>query len=128
MAKIQALEADFNAKQVTKRRTRDNIRRVGPENRPEIDCRVCEKRHQRGKCGYKCRHCGYKGSHKSNGCWEKFPHLKQKRGRSPSRRRGEKPKDKRRDKSPFPEKENKARQVSDSDRGSETECDSDIEY
>ena len=49
LGKIQALEADFNAKQVTKRRTRDNIRRVGPENKPEIDCRVCEERHQREK-------------------------------------------------------------------------------
>ena len=77
--------------------------------------------------GCACRHCGYKGSHKSSSCWEKFPHLKQKRGRSPSRKGGEKPKDKKRDKSPFPKKKNKARQVSDSDRGSKTECDSDIE-
>ena len=72
LAKIQALEADFNAKQVTKRKTRDNIRRVGTDNKPEIDCRVCEKRHPRGKCGYECRHCGYKGLHKSNSCLGKI--------------------------------------------------------
>ena len=29
LGKIQALEVDFNAKQVTKKRTRDNVRRVG---------------------------------------------------------------------------------------------------
>ena len=47
LGKIQALEADFNAKQVTKKRTRDNVRRVGSEDKPpvkEIDCRVCEKK------------------------------------------------------------------------------------
>ena len=129
LGKIQALEADFNAKQVTKKRTRDNVRRVGSEDNPakDIACRVCEKTHQRGKCGYACRHCGYKGSHKSSSCWEKFPHLKQKRGRSPSRKRGEKQKDKKREKSPFPKKKIRARQVSESDkesdRASETEVD-----
>ena len=41
--------------------------------------------------------------------------------------RGEKSKDKRRNKSPFPKKKNRARKVIDSDRGSETECDSDME-
>ena len=86
LSKIQALEADFNARQFTKKRNRENIRRVGSEDVKDIDYRVCEKKHHRGKCGYECRHCRFKGSHKSNSCWQKFPHLK-KRGRSISRGR-----------------------------------------
>ena len=36
LAKIQALEADYNANQVTKRKTRDNIRRVGTDNKQRL--------------------------------------------------------------------------------------------
>ena len=47
--------------------------------------------------------------------------------RSISRGRGEKPKDKKRNKSPFPRKKSRARKLSDSDRGSETKRDSEQE-
>ena len=52
LSKLQALEADFNVRQVTKKRNRESIRRVCSEDVKEIDCRVCEKKHPRSKCGY----------------------------------------------------------------------------
>ena len=54
-----------------------------------IKCKVCDKKHKKRGCGYKCKHCGMLGSHKEKNCWKAFPHLKGagKRGRDGDRSR-----------------------------------------
>ena len=56
-----------------------------------INCRLCSKKHPKGKCSYSCPHCHMKGSHKKDFCWTKYPELrkgeKSKRGRSAARSR-----------------------------------------
>ena len=51
-----------------------------------VKCKVCEKKHKKRGCGYKCKYCGMMGSHKDKNCWKQFPHLK-KRGREGERSR-----------------------------------------
>ena len=41
-----------------------------------IKCRVCNKEHPKKKCKYQCRYCDMYGSHTSDKCFKKFPHLK----------------------------------------------------
>ena len=51
---------------------------IGVRSGPEeiIKCKVCDKKHKKRGCGYKCKHCGMLGSHKEKNCWKAFPHLK----------------------------------------------------
>ena len=39
---------------------------------------LCNTTHPPGKCPQVCKHCGKKGSHLEDKCWEKYPELKLK--------------------------------------------------
>ena len=66
MTHIYALESDAAAEK------RERISQV----EEVIKCKVCEKKHKKRGCAYKCNHCGMMGSHKAKNCWKAFPQLK----------------------------------------------------
>ena len=70
MTYIYAVESDETAKQAAEKKER--VQQV----EELIQCRVCDKRHKKKSCSYKCNHCGMLGSHKANSCWKAYPHLK----------------------------------------------------
>ena len=81
---VYALENNKVAKAAAE--NKDRINGVGET----IDYKVSQKRHKKRACGYKCRHCGMLGSHKSDKCFKAFPELK--RGRDDKRDKGERSK------------------------------------
>ena len=80
---IYAMESDETAKQAADRKERISLVDA------LIDCRVCGKKHKKKVCGYQCKHCGMKGSHKENSCWKAFPHLKRGGQKEDDRKRRE---------------------------------------
>merc|ERR1712105_314221 len=80
LAHIYALESDAAAAAAADKK--EGIRQVDEL----VKCRVCDKKHKRKACSYKCKFCGMMGNHKEKNCWKQYPHLK-KRGRENERSR-----------------------------------------
>ena len=70
IAKLKGLEADHLA-------TADKT--AARQVNQEFMCKICNKKHARGKCSYTCKHCKRMG-HKSEVCWVKY-------GKPPKRER-----------------------------------------
>ena len=60
---IFALESDKFAKTVAEKK--EKISQVDEL----IECKVCDKKHKKRSCGYKCKHCGMLGSYKASKCF-----------------------------------------------------------
>ena len=94
---INNVEGDEAARKATQGKTRVQVvlekEKENPPNPPkDRSCRLCSKKHPRGKCTYSCPHCHMKGSHKKDFCWTKYPELRKgaekgKRGRSADKNR-----------------------------------------
>ena len=63
LTKLKGIEADH----VASTEKPQDVRSV----KHEYDCKLCDNRHSRGECTYKCKHCK-KFGHKSELCWQKF--------------------------------------------------------
>ena len=70
MTYIYAVESDETAKQAAEKKER--VQQVDVL----VQCKVCDKRHKKKSCEYKCDHCGMFGSHKARSCWKQYPNLK----------------------------------------------------
>lgn len=91
---INNVEGDEAARKATQSKARVQVVVEKEQGDPpkSASCRLCSKKHPRGKCSYTCPHCHMKGSHKKDFCWTKYPELRKggekgKRGRSADRGR-----------------------------------------
>ena len=64
---IYALESDAAAAAAAEKR--EGVRQVDEL----VKCKVCDKKHKKRGCGYKCKYCGRMGSHKEITAGNNFP-------------------------------------------------------
>ena len=115
-AYIQQQESDFIASQGASQSTKVNQVKPQEDDPPkitkkEIKCKICDKKHLKFKCSYRCDHCSRKG-HRSESCWTKFPEKNPAYtgGRAPTPAPGQLPK---------PSLKKKRSSSANSDRGSD---------
>ena len=62
MTYIYAVESDDTAKHAAEMKERvQQIKEL-------VQCKMCDKKHKKKSCAYKCNHCEMVGSHKANNC------------------------------------------------------------